>query len=116
MKVNFLSGYSPRRYTLLKPIKDIALCPERPERVKVLLRLYLFGNTQASLIFILGFFVPVIDRFYLIWPCPEWGGTVFGMFLGVIFSLVGWGRMAFERGSLGVGVTIRCMHHAGTMA
>ena len=82
---------------LLAPIRDTALLPSRPMYLRVLILHFVFGSAQGGLIWLLVTFVPFIDTFYLIWLCPNWGGLVFGMWLGISFILLGWVRARFER-------------------
>ena len=86
---------------LLAPIKDTVLDPKhpRPRCIWVLSLRFFFHLLQTVLTWLLLVYVPAIDSFYLIWLCPNWGGIVFGIWLGATFTFVGWIRAEFERGS-----------------
>ena len=86
---------------LLAPIKNTALLPSRPIYLRVLILRFVFGSAQGGLIWLLVTLVPFIDTFYLIWLCPNWGGLVFGMWIGATFVFLGWMRARFERDAFG---------------
>ena len=86
---------------ILTQIKKLALNPHGQRLIWVLLFRFLFSSAQGILIWCLLIAVPKIDSFNLMWLCPAWGDTVFILWMGATFTVLGWVRAKFESDSFG---------------